>query len=138
MPVIKVSEHEGSGEEGENASGFAAAPEGLEKPGRVGVVEDKEGDKDGEVGEVVPGKSVDETMSFSTKRLCERWLDNLFMVLYEVSFLFFPFIPLLDLTECLWCLIGPPNLDDLPRRSRTLQDPTRRIQKDRNRMGDSG
>lgn len=25
------------------------------------------------------------TPSFTTKRLCERWLDNLFMVLYEVS-----------------------------------------------------
>lgn len=24
-------------------------------------------------------------LSFSNKRLCERWLDNLFMVLYEVS-----------------------------------------------------
>ena len=26
-----------------------------------------------------------EPFSFSNKRLCERWLDNLFMVLYEVS-----------------------------------------------------
>lgn len=26
-----------------------------------------------------------EAFSFSNKRLCERWLDNLFMVLYEVS-----------------------------------------------------
>ena len=25
-----------------------------------------------------------EPFSFSNKRLCERWLDNLFMVLYEV------------------------------------------------------
>jgi len=28
--------------------------------------------------------STAEAFSFSTKRLCERWLDNLFMVLYEV------------------------------------------------------
>jgi hypothetical protein len=28
-----------------------------------------------------------ETFSFSNKRLCERWLDNLFMVLYEASLL---------------------------------------------------
>lgn len=27
-----------------------------------------------------------EPFSFSTKRLCERWLDNLFMVLYEVCY----------------------------------------------------
>jgi hypothetical protein len=28
---------------------------------------------------------VQEPFSFSNKRLCERWLDNLFMVLYEVG-----------------------------------------------------
>ena len=30
-----------------------------------------------------------EPFSFSNKRLCERWLDNLFMVLYEVGYLSF-------------------------------------------------
>ena len=29
---------------------------------------------------------VQEPFSFSNKRLCERWLDNLFMVLYEVGY----------------------------------------------------
>jgi Chs5-Arf1p-binding protein BUD7/BCH1 len=29
---------------------------------------------------------VQESLSFSNKRLCERWLDNLFMVLYEVRY----------------------------------------------------
>jgi Chs5-Arf1p-binding protein BUD7/BCH1 len=29
--------------------------------------------------------SPQDAFSFSNKRLCERWLDNLFMVLYEVS-----------------------------------------------------
>ncbi|KAF8594939.1 chaps family protein [Ceratobasidium sp. AG-I] len=81
VPVIKVSEHEG--DDGEGASSFSAAPEGLEKPGKVGGVEDKEGEKEGEAESGAAVKSVDETMSFSTKRLCERWLDNLFMVLYE-------------------------------------------------------
>lgn len=33
-----------------------------------------------------------EPFSFSNKRLCERWLDNLFMVLYEVRF-FSQFLP---------------------------------------------
>ncbi len=32
-----------------------------------------------------PSPSQSEAFSFSNKRLCERWLDNLFMVLYEVS-----------------------------------------------------
>ncbi|KAG9082942.1 hypothetical protein FS749_006450, partial [Ceratobasidium sp. UAMH 11750] len=74
VPTIKVSEHE-------EASGFAGAAEGLEKPERAGV----EGEAD-ETGSINGGKGkerVDETLSFSTKRLCERWLDNLFMVLYE-------------------------------------------------------
>ncbi|KAG8723321.1 hypothetical protein FRC09_003765 [Ceratobasidium sp. 395] len=75
VPTIKVSEHEES-------SGFAGTVEGLEKPERAGG----EGDAD-ETGSMGGGKGgverVDETMSFSTKRLCERWLDNLFMVLYE-------------------------------------------------------
>lgn len=98
VPIIKVSEHEG--EDGEGASSFAAAPEGLEKPGRVGGVEDKEGEQEGEAESGAAVKGVDETMSFSTKRLCERWLDNLFMVLYEVLFLRFLFIFRFLLTPC--------------------------------------
>ena len=40
-----------------------------------------EGEQDGSES---PGASAPEPFSFSNKRLCERWLDNLFMVLYEV------------------------------------------------------
>lgn len=47
----------------------------IEKPVQVAVNEDTED----------PSTSLSETFSFSNKRLCERWLDNLFMVLYEVS-----------------------------------------------------
>ncbi|KAF8748412.1 ChAPs (Chs5p-Arf1p-binding proteins) [Rhizoctonia solani] len=86
VPTIKVSEHndEGAGEEKE-ASGFSGAAEGLEKPVSITVsteeAEHKENGALNEPGSVPP--KPDETMSFSTKRLCERWLDNLFMVLYE-------------------------------------------------------
>jgi Chs5-Arf1p-binding protein BUD7/BCH1 len=78
VPEIKVSEH-GDGEtedhkDDEEKSGFAGEAEGLEKPGPVESAEE---------GGASP--NVDETLSFSTKRLCERWLDNLFMVLYEVG-----------------------------------------------------
>ena len=46
--------------------------------------------------------------SFSNKRLCERWLDNLFMVLYEVRF------GTLDSGHCeLNSLSGPASLDYL-------------------------
>lgn len=49
-----------------------------------------------------------EPFSFSNKRLCERWLDNLFMVLYEVS----RFPGQRDLTS--FTLSGFESLDDLP------------------------
>jgi hypothetical protein len=63
---------EGNGELGGNG----VATEKLEKPmqAAAGDTEQKEGD---------PTPSP-EPFSFSNKRLCERWLDNLFMVLYEV------------------------------------------------------
>ena len=47
----------------------------LEKPVQAAAGED---DADGDT------LSAAEPFSFSNKRLCERWLDNLFMVLYEV------------------------------------------------------
>ena len=56
-----------------------AAGDSLEKP--VQAAEKAENQDDG-------GQSPSqEPFSFSNKRLCERWLDNLFMVLYEVSVL---------------------------------------------------
>lgn len=47
----------------------------LEKP-----VQAAENSQDAEGGPA----AAQEPFSFSNKRLCERWLDNLFMVLYEV------------------------------------------------------
>ncbi|KAF8632180.1 hypothetical protein AX17_004920 [Amanita inopinata Kibby_2008] len=49
----------------------------LEKPVQAAAGEADQGD-----GEKPPAPSP-EPFSFSNKRLCERWLDNLFMVLYE-------------------------------------------------------
>ena len=51
-----------------------SAGDALEKP--VQAAENPEGE-----GGQAPSQ---EPFSFSNKRLCERWLDNLFMVLYEV------------------------------------------------------
>ncbi|PPQ88559.1 hypothetical protein CVT25_009939 [Psilocybe cyanescens] len=56
-------------------NGIASA--GLERPTQAAG----EGAEQN-VNEASPA-SVKEPFSFSTKRLCERWLDNLFMVLYE-------------------------------------------------------
>lgn len=48
----------------------------LEKPSQAAATEGEQNGNDG---------SGAEPFSFSNKRLCERWLDNLFMVLYEVN-----------------------------------------------------
>ena len=53
------------------------------------------GEGEQNMNEASPGP-VQEPFSFSNKRLCERWLDNLFMVLYEVITLF----PLLYSSGC--------------------------------------
>jgi len=66
----------------ENANGDPAV-EGLQQPAQAAA-----GDNDGDSKDATPtGGAGQESFSFSNKRLCERWLDNLFMVLYEVSVL---------------------------------------------------
>lgn len=50
---------------------------GVEKPVQAAAKDEDQGDAE-EVS--TPSQ---EAFSFSNKRLCERWLDNLFMVLYE-------------------------------------------------------
>lgn len=52
----------------------------LERPVQAAAGAENGHEKD---GPRTPGPGQD-SFSFSTKRLCERWLDNLFMVLYEV------------------------------------------------------
>ena len=46
-----------------------------------------------------------DAFSFTNKRLCERWLDNLFMVLYEVRSLP-PLAPTWDSPRCRICASG--------------------------------
>ena len=58
-----------------------AATSSLEKPVQAAAGEGKGNDEPSG-----PSPSQSEAFSFSNKRLCERWLDNLFMVLYEVSY----------------------------------------------------
>ncbi|KAN0109162.1 chaps domain containing protein [Russula decolorans] len=62
----------------ENTNGDPAV-EGLQQPAQAAA-----GDTDGDSKDATPtGGPGQESFSFSNKRLCERWLDNLFMVLYE-------------------------------------------------------
>ncbi|KAI0945643.1 hypothetical protein AcW1_001816 [Taiwanofungus camphoratus] len=55
-----------------------AAGDSLERP-----VQAAAGASDGSQDGDAPTPATQEPFSFSNKRLCERWLDNLFMVLYE-------------------------------------------------------
>ena len=66
----------------ENVNGEPAV-DGLQQPAQAAA----SGDGDGESKDATPmnGPGGQESFSFNNKRLCERWLDNLFMVLYEVS-----------------------------------------------------
>ena len=72
-----------------------------------------------------------DSFSFSNKRLCERWLDNLFMVLYEVCSIPFSFR-----YSKLNRLPGSASLDHLQGRSCPLQDSTYRLQENRDGVGD--
>lgn len=80
-----------------------------------------------------------EPFSFSNKRLCERWLDNLFMVLYEVSLIFVSAYKQVERsTFFFFVTTGPPRVDYFPRRSRSLQDPACRISQNGPGVGDPG
>jgi Chs5-Arf1p-binding protein BUD7/BCH1 len=84
IPTIRIST-ESSREESLRAASAKVngkenlnAVEGLQQPAQAAASEG-----DGESKDATTGGQ--ESFSFSNKRLCERWLDNLFMVLYEVS-----------------------------------------------------
>ena len=138
IPIIKVSsesdierelaaaaangEEVVSKENGENGHGVTSPA--LERPEVAAAV-------DQEAAETSSGGQ--DAFSFTNKRLCERWLDNLFMVLYEVRrspSLAPGFEP--DHAP------GPARLDHLSCRSRPFQNATRRVPQDGSGMGDSG
>jgi Chs5-Arf1p-binding protein BUD7/BCH1 len=105
IPTIKISNDEDTPkEEGEDGVGKiqdestsskidAEVPElvkpsathhdSSEKEDEKAIAEDEEVQGIG-IAKKVNGKPANNDLSFSNKRLCERWLDNLFMVLYEV------------------------------------------------------
>ena len=85
-----------------------------------------EGDGDGD-GEAKEEKKEKEPFSFSNKRLCERWLDNLFMVLYEVRPRSAHSLRALTDTP----LVGFARVDHLPSGDCALQNATRCLSQDR-------
>lgn len=89
IPTIRIStestreaklKEEAKEEEAKVNGAAQEAGDALEKPVQAAAGEAAEGTQ-----EPPSPSSAQEHFSFSNKRLCERWLDNLFMVLYEVS-----------------------------------------------------
>jgi len=81
IPTIRLSTESGRAkpEDAEEANGVKqAAEDALEKPVQAAAGEGSQDD-----AKSASGQTQSEAFSFSNKRLCERWLDNLFMVLYE-------------------------------------------------------
>ena len=95
-------------------------PNGVERPAQAA------GEGEQAVNEASTPAATQESFSFSNKRLCERWLDNLFMVLYEVrhypSFVF-ALIPDCDFPRT--CVSGQSSVLKLPT-SRPNTSPTAR------------
>lgn len=98
IPTIKVSsesdrerEHEALRDSGVKLNGNSDSESdpkeahGLEKPEQAASGPDTEnkGEDSANAGSTVAANGNADGFSFSNKRLCERWLDNLFMVLYE-------------------------------------------------------
>ena len=76
------SAEESDGDDSTKVNGTApVVHDTLEKPIQA-AADNSSGAED---GSITPTATTD-SFSFSNKRLCERWLDNLFMVLFEVCF----------------------------------------------------
>lgn len=117
---------ESEGEESTKVNGTTpVVHDTLEKP--IQAAADNSGADD---AAQTPTATTD-SFSFSNKRLCERWLDNLFMVLYEVRLTSFG-----SRRRELKCLAGSASLDYLQGRSRSLQDSAYRVQEDWDGVGD--
>jgi Chs5-Arf1p-binding protein BUD7/BCH1 len=88
VPTIRVSsESDRDAEEVDleakpNGTGFHESVSGVDKPEPTQAAPEDE-NQDRPQTPVTEASSTAAASSFSNKRLCERWLDNLFMVLYE-------------------------------------------------------
>ena len=91
IPTIKVSTESDGEREREELKKFEASEEGrkarevIEKPGQAAKEDDDDAAQGQENDDAAPASKEESGNGLENKRLCERWLDNLFMVLYEVS-----------------------------------------------------
>ncbi|GAA5965522.1 hypothetical protein JCM3765_007363 [Sporobolomyces pararoseus] len=86
IPTIKVSTESDGEREREELKKFEASEEGrkareIEKPGQAKQEDEKENDENTAADTAAAKDGAGNGLE--NKRLCERWLDNLFMVLYE-------------------------------------------------------
>ena len=137
IPIIRIStesdrdmkpedaELEPSVNGGAKQNGVKDAGDAVEKP--VQAADAGEGAQETSTPSTAP-----EPFSFSNKRLCERWLDNLFMVLYEVGVFL---LMTLELAEK-W-VSGFASVDDIQSRSCSFQNAACSISQDGSRVGDS-
>lgn len=95
IPTIRIStESDHDVEEHEedakvNGGTTPEASDNVTKPVQAAALEEEE--QEAKTNSAAGGnEGKPEAFSFSNKRLCERWLDNLFMVLYEVKPPYFP------------------------------------------------
>ncbi|KAF8886127.1 chaps family protein [Infundibulicybe gibba] len=77
IPTIRISTESDRDREEDVAANGVRDADTLEKPVQAAAGDNEQRDTD---PSPLPTQ---EPFSFSNKRLCERWLDNLFMVLYE-------------------------------------------------------
>ncbi|KAJ7698549.1 Chs5p-Arf1p-binding proteins-domain-containing protein [Mycena rosella] len=83
IPTIRISTESDREEKDVPA---VAAVDSLERPVQAAAGDDNDGNVTGTgagADKEAKEAAAQEPFSFSNKRLCERWLDNLFMVLYE-------------------------------------------------------
>ncbi|KAF9046014.1 chaps family protein [Hymenopellis radicata] len=98
VPIIRVSsESDRDAEEAEgeatkaavdgdvkmNGTGFHESVSGVDRPQPAQAAPEDDLQNRPQTPVIESSASTAATTSFSNKRLCERWLDNLFMVLYE-------------------------------------------------------
>lgn len=144
IPTIKVSTESDGEREREELKRFEESEAGRKAREVVGKPNQarQASEEDGEAGSnsaadamtASEGKS-SSSPTIQNKRLCERWLDNLFMVLYEVcphSLLSF----LTGLRLMRFSFTGPANLHHLAGRSRALQSAALAVPQDGHRVGD--
>jgi hypothetical protein len=144
IPTIKVSTESDGEREREELKRFEESEAGRKAREVVGKPNQarQASEEDGEAGSNAAADAVatsegksSSSPTIQNKRLCERWLDNLFMVLYEVG-LHSSSSSATRRRLIRFSSTGPANLYHLAGRSRALQGAALAVPQDGDRVGD--